>query len=230
MSRVKAVVFDSNETLLDLAALDPAFVRAYGAADVRKRWFRQLLELFLTATVIDEYRSFELLADSALDMMARLHGTADGTGELTADDRAAIHAAMRALPPHADVRPALDRLRATELRLAVLTNSTSASVQTQMHHAGLTDAFDAILSIDAVRRYKPAREAYAYAARRLGVGLDEIRLVAAHGWDVAGALRAGCRAAFVQRPEKALDPRGETPDIVAADLLDVADAIVQRDT
>jgi 2-haloacid dehalogenase len=111
----------------------------------------------------------------------------------------------------------------------VLTNSTAKSAKAQLEHAKLSDYFDEILSADAVERYKPAREPYEYAAKRLDVKPSEIRLVAAHGWDIAGALAAGCRAAFVQRPEKALDPGGEAPDIVGQGMLDVARQIVEKD-
>jgi 2-haloacid dehalogenase len=64
------------------------------------------------------------------------------------------------------------------------------------------------------------------AAESLGVEVGEIRLVAAHGWDIAGALRAGCAAAFVDRPGKALFPTAPSPDVVGADLREVADRIV----
>ena len=229
MSKVKVVLFDSNETLLDLSALDPHFQRAYGAAEVRKKWFKQVLELCLTTTVIGKYRSFERLADAALDMAARQYGTADGGRELGKSDRASIHAAMLELPAYADAKPALERLRAREVRLAVLTNSTEKSVKAQMKYAGLSDCFGEILSVDSVERYKPARETYEYAAKKLDVDADEIRMVAAHGWDVAGALSAGCRAAFVRRPEKALDPGGDEPDIIADDLTGVADQIIETD-
>jgi 2-haloacid dehalogenase len=86
-----------------------------------------------------------------------------------------------------------------------------------------------VLSADAVRRYKPAREAYRYAARELEVEPGELRLVAAHAWDVAGALGAGCKAAFVARPEKALNPKGAQPDISGRDLREVAEQIIARD-
>jgi len=223
MAHTKVIVFDSNETLLDLAALDPHFTRAFGDANARDVWFKQLLQLFLTATVIDEYQPFDVLGDAALDIVAM-----QGGRELATTDRAAIHEALLALPVHADVRPALDQLRAAKLRLAVLTNSTETSAKAQMKHAGLTDYFDAILSADAVQRYKPAREAYAYAAAQLDVDVGEIRLVAAHGWDVAGALAAGGRAAFVARPGKALNPKGARPDIVGASMTAVAEQILER--
>jgi 2-haloacid dehalogenase len=57
----------------------------------------------------------------------------------------------------------------------------------------------------------------------------DIRLVAAHGWDVAGALTAGCKAAFVARPEKVLSPKGAKPDISSRDLQEVAEQIIVQD-
>ena len=225
MSHPKVIVFDSNETLLDLAALDPHFARAFGeGATTREKWFGTVLQLFLTATVVDRYQSFEVLADAALDMVAAMRGT-----ELARQDRAAIHAALLELPPHADVPPALQQLKGTSLRLAVLTNSTAKSATAQMKHAGLDSYFDAVLSADDIERYKPAREAYAHAAKQLDVDLDEIRLVAAHGWDVTGALAAGCRAAFVGRPGKALNPRGERPDVIGTTMGEVVAQILERD-
>ena len=67
------------------------------------------------------------------------------------------------------------------------------------------------------------------AAERLGVPVEQVRLVAAHSWDVAGAMRAGCAAAFVERPGQVLDPLAPTPDVVGADLREVAAGIVGVD-
>ncbi len=233
-SRPAAVVFDSNETLLDLAALDPAFHEAFGASPVgevsgrgtavRRTWFKQVLELFLTATVTDRYRPFDQLADVALDMTAQQLGV----DAISTAGRARIMTELLALPLHADVKPGLARLRAAGVRVAVLTNSTGKAVQAQMAANGVTDQFERILSADAIERYKPAREAYAYAARELDVTPNEILLVAAHGWDCAGALAAGCRAAFVRRPGQALDPKGPQPELQVETLHALADAVLAR--
>ena len=228
MTKVQAVVFDANETLLDLSALDPELERGFSGnvsgSELRKAWFRQLMELFLTATIVDDYRSFEQLGDAALDMVGGQYRL-----ELSRDGRAAIHERLLTLPPHADVRPALERLTSAGRRLAVLTNSTERSAKAQFGNAGLAGLFDRVLSVDAVQRYKPAREAYEYAARELGVGMGEMRLVAAHAWDVSGALRAGCAAAFVRRAGKVPSLAGARPDIDEADLAAVAERIVERD-
>ena len=82
------------------------------------------------------------------------------------------------------------------------------------------------LSADAVRRLKPAREPYDMAARELGVPIDQVRLVATHGRDIAGALAAGAAAAFVARPGRTLERLAPRPDIASADLAEVTERIV----
>lgn len=214
-------VFDVNETLLDLAALDPPFERVFGRPGVRREWFSQLLQSALVATITDAYAAFGTIGRAALEIVARRHGL-----QLAADDRDAILGTMRSLPPHPDVPGALRRLQAAGLRLAALTNSTDEVARAQLTNAGLAPFFERILSADSVRRLKPAREPYEMAARELGVEIGGIRLVAAHAWDVAGALRAGAAAAFVARPGMVLDPLVPEPDIVGADLGEVADRIL----
>jgi 2-haloacid dehalogenase len=145
---------------------------------------------------------------------------------LTMEQRDSIFATMRSLPAHPEVPAALERLRSSGLRLATLTNSTEAFATDQLRSAGLLAFFERFLSADAVQRLKPAREPYEMAARELGVAIGEVRLIAAHAWDVAGALRAGAAAAFVARPGMVLDPLAPAPDIVGADLAEVADNLI----
>ncbi|GAC1516736.1 MAG: haloacid dehalogenase type II [Gemmatimonadaceae bacterium] len=218
---MSVIVFDANETLLDLAALDPHFDRIFGSPDARAIWFGQVVELFLTASVVGVYRPFDKLASAALDMIAARRSVS-----VTLEDRAELQKAILSLPAHADVLPAFELLSLAGYRLAVLTNSTLSAITAQMRYAGLTRYLGAVLSADTVHRYKPSREAYVHAATSLGVPLAEIRLVAAHGWDVTGALAAGCRAAFVARPGKSMDPHSPPSDIHAPDLLAVARAII----
>jgi 2-haloacid dehalogenase len=215
-------VFDVNETLLDLGALDPHFGRIFGDAGVRRAWFGQLLQSALVATVTDAYSDFGAIGGAALEMMAERQGVS-----LSDEDKLQILGGMRELPPHPEVAGSLSRLRDAGLRLATLTNSTQQVAEAQMENSGLRGYFEQLLSADTVRRLKPAPEPYRMAAQTLGVDVGEIRLVAAHAWDVAGALRAGCAAAFVARPGMVLDPLVERPDVVGADLREVADRILE---
>ncbi len=211
-------VFDVNETLLDLGALDPHFERIFGDAGVRRAWFGQLLQSALVATVTDAYSDFGKIGAAALEMTAERQGVT-----LSDEDKRQILGGMRGLPPHPEVAESLSRLRDAGLRLATLTNSTQQVAEAQMENSGLRGYFEHLLSADAVRRLKPAPAPYRMAAEILGVDVGEIRLVAAHAWDVAGAIRAGCAAGFVARPGMVLDPLVQRPDVVGADLREVAD-------
>ncbi len=217
----RVIVFDVNETLLDVRALDPLFSRTFGVASARQSWFGQVLQSAFVTTITSRYENFTRIWATALEMTAVRYGIS-----LAPDDCTAILAGMRSLPPHADVPGALERLQSAGLRLAALTNSTEEVAIAQLTSAGINHFFENIFSADIVRRLKPAPEPYEYAAIRLGVPVGRIRMVAAHAWDIAGALCAGCAAAFVARPGAALDPLFPRPDIVGADMMEVVEQIL----
>ena len=224
MARHRVLVFDVNETLLDLAALDPHFARVFGDAKVRREWFGTMLQSALLFTVIGPY------VDFGSHFRAALRQTADRYDvRLSDQDEQAILGQVRDLPAHPEVRESLQRLRAAGFRIAALTNSTAAVEEAQLGAAGIRDLFEHALTADDAKRLKPAPEAYQTAARTLGVPIERIRLVAAHAWDVAGALRAGAAAAFVARPGALWNPLLERPDVWGKDLREVADQIIDRD-
>ncbi len=218
----RVCVFDVNETLLDLAVLDPLFERAFGDASVRQSWFNQMLQSAFVSNITDAYVTFGEAAGAALKMTGERRGV-----QISDGDRREILGGLRELPPHPEVPEGLDRLRDAGFRLATLTNSTQEVAEAQIQNAGLADKFDQVLSADTAKRLKPAPAPYRMAARSLGIPEREMRLVAAHAWDVAGALRAGCAAAFVAR--QPFDPLVERPDVVGADLAEVADGIIEAE-
>lgn len=218
----RVCVFDVNETLLDLGALDPHFERVFGDASARQSWFGQFLALWLTEMVTGRYAEFGTIGGSALEMVAERQGV-----NLSDEDKGQILGGMQELPAHPEVEENLGRLREAGIRLAALTNSTQQVANAQIDNAGLREHFEQVLSADAVKRLKPSPEPYRMAAESLEVEINEVRLVAAHAWDVTGALRAGCAAAFVARPGMVLNPLAQRPDVVGADLREVADRILE---
>jgi 2-haloacid dehalogenase len=217
----RVIAFDVNETLLDLRALDPVFEELFGDASLRAQWFAQMLQVAFVGAITDRYVDFTTAQRGALDMVAQRRGLT-----LPPDAADRVTATMRALPAHPEVAGALARLRAGGHRLAALTNSPEDVEQAQLAHAGLTDRFEAILSADTVRALKPRREPYELVASTFEVPIGEVTLVAAHAWDIAGAHAAGCRTAFVARPGMPRNPIDPEPDIIGADLDEVADRIL----
>jgi 2-haloacid dehalogenase len=197
----RVIVCDVNETLLDLHALEPQFADVFGDANVLEEWFANVLLYSEVATIAGPYVDFASVGGATLDMMAKGRGIV-----LSANQKSGILQGMLRLPAHPDVKGALQMLRDAGLRLVTLTNSAPAAVQQQLANSGLSHYFERAFSVDAVRRFKPAAEVYTSVADALAIPVGELRLVAAHAWDIWGALRAGYAAAFVSRPGKALCP------------------------
>jgi 2-haloacid dehalogenase len=142
------------------------------------------------------------------------------------EEKNLILGTLRKLRAFPDVAQNLQRLSNAGLRLAVLTNSTAAAAETQLSFAGLRDHFEQVISADEIQCFKPAPEVYQLAAKRLGAESGDVRLVTAHDWDVTGALRAGCAAAFVARPGQVINPFGPQPDIRGTDLGELTEKIL----
>jgi 2-haloacid dehalogenase len=221
---ITVIAFDVNETLLDLRALDAPFGDLLGSSALRAQWFAQMLQLAFVGGLTGEYVDFSTAQHAALHMLAERHGR-----DITTDQATQIVDRMSSLPPHPEVSGALRILRETSLKTVALTNSVVSVAEAQLTNAGIRDYFDDVISADTVKRLKPAPEPYRAVASASDVAISEVRLVAAHSWDVSGALSAGCQAAFVARPGMVLSPIGRQPDIVGADLAAVVDQIVARD-
>lgn len=218
-----ALLFDVNETLLDLRALEAPFQRVFGDPAARGGWFAQMLQISFVGALTGDYVDFTTAQHAALRMLAERMRVA--LSDANADE---IVGTMSLLPAHPDVPAALDRLAAAGFRMATLTNSLAPVAEAQRVNAGIRDRFERAFSADTVGRLKPAPEPYRMAAAELGVPIHDACLVAAHAWDVAGALAAGCQAAFVARPGAILFPIGRRPGFTGRDIGEVADRLVER--
>lgn len=208
-------LFDVNGTLTDPAGLG----EAWGRPDLGPRILRCAIETAMTDTMVGIHRPLAEHLEGALRLEVERSGL-DPDRVADAADRATR------LRPHADAGPALDVLRDAGIGVAALTNSGAAGGRATLDAAGLLDRFDQVLGVDAVDAFKPDPRTYAHAVAALDAVPRDVVLVAAHGWDVAGAAHAGLRTAFVSRGEEGLSPVVPTPDFRAPDLLGVARAIV----
>lgn len=220
MSRI--IVFDVNETLLDLGVLDELFERHLGNAVLRPLWFTQVINTAITATMTGApYRHFGEVGAAALKMVA-------ARNDFTLSDEALteIPGRMLSLPPHPDVPGGLKHLRDAGFQTVALTNSPLVAARAQLEAGGLIDLFDRVMSVESVGVFKPDARVYNMAASELSIETSGMMMVAAHDWDIAGAMAAGCTGAFVARPGQVTNPYFDPPDIVGKDIKDVAEQII----
>jgi 2-haloacid dehalogenase len=222
-SRPSVLLFDVNETLIDIESLEPHFVRIFGDARVLREWFGQLVMYSMAVTLSDSYVDFFTLGEAVLRMTADIHCV-----RIADDDHAELKRGMQTMPAHRDVAAGLVRLKEKGYRLATLTNSPPVDGSgTPLENAGISGHFERQFSVDTSRAFKPTAGLYTAAASELGVSPSECMMVAAHMWDTIGAQRAGFSGALIARPGNAPLPAPGVPQptLVVDDLIELADRL-----
>ena len=194
MTELPVIVFDVNETLLDLESLTPTFERIFGDRLALRRWFAELILYSEALTLAGIYVPFTDIGGAVLKMVATTCGIS-----ISAADRAELTEKFASMPAHPEVPDALAKLKHAGFRLCTLTNNTAEISGRQLQQAGLLDLFERRFSVDDVRRHKPAPEVYASVARALQTQPSDICLVACHTWDTLGAVAAGWEARSAAR-------------------------------
>lgn len=212
--KYQVLFFDINETLMDLKELRNSIKSALRSdEEVVSLWFEKLLYYSLVSTVSDEYQNFGEIGAAALVMLAENRDI-----DLNMETARKLLKYIRTTPPHPEVPGALDSLKKKGYRLAALTNSPRETMEAQLTNANIAAFFDRRLSIEDIGIYKPHRHVYRWAARQMGVSPNDCLFIAAHGWDVSGAISAGMEAAFLNRPGQSLYPLAPEPAYIEPDL------------
>jgi 2-haloacid dehalogenase len=224
MSEQPIIVFDVNETLLDLDSIRPTFDRIFSDPAAMRLWFAGLITYSEALTLAGVYVPFTDIGGAVLRMLAATRGIT-----ISDDDATELTERFAALPPHPEVPMALRRLRDHGFRLFTLTDNTLEISGRQLERAGVIDLFERRFSVDeTVRRHKPAQEAYHSVAAALGADPGGICLVACHVWDTIGAGAAGWQAALILREGNAPLGVGPQPDYIGKDLDAIADQLIER--
>jgi 2-haloacid dehalogenase len=224
MAQRPIIVFDVNETLLDLETMRPTFDRIFDDPTAMRLWFAGLITYSEALTLAGVYVSFTDIGGAVLRMFATTRGIA-----ISEADAAELTDRFASMPPHPEVPAALRRLRDHGFRLFTLTDNTLDISGRQLEQAGVIDVFERRFSVDeTVRRHKPAPEAYRSVPAALDVDPGDICLIACHTWDTLGAVAAGCQAALVLREGNAPLDVGPQPDYIGDDLDAIADQLIER--
>ncbi|OBG38756.1 haloacid dehalogenase type II [Mycobacterium sp. E3198] len=219
------LVFDVNETLLDIESLAPLFGEKFGDKRVLREWFPQLVMYSMTATLTESYVTFSVLAQGLLRMFGDIYQVA-----ITDDDLGRLKAGLLTMPAHPDAADGLAALRDSGFRLVTLTNSPpNPDGPTALQNSGLDHFFEQQLSVDACRAFKPAPAVYRHVCETLQVAPTDCMMVAAHVWDTLGAQHVGFSSSLITRPGNPPLPVDglAQPDVVVSDLRQLAARLIE---
>ena len=218
MSRLRpeVVAFDVNETLLDLAPVRATLVEAGQPESLLGTVFARTLLTGFAAATTGTWCRFRDAFDAALAQECDLDPHA----------RTQVAEAFGELAPYPDVGPALRRLAQAGVRVVTLTHGSPGVAEAALARGGVTPLVERSLSSEAIRAWKPSREVYLWAAGTCDVDPGRMALVAAHGWDVLGAQRAGLTGAWFPRSERSYPAVYEPPHVSATDLGGAVDALL----
>ena len=192
---VSTFVFDAYGTLFDVHSAIARHQAAAGADAERfsEIWRTKQLEYSWTLTLAGQYADFWSLTERALDYAFARFAAVDRSL------RPALLDAYRRLDAFGDARRAVTELKNAGRRVAILSNGSPAMLNAAVQAAGMADVFDAVLSVDTVRAFKPRREAYALVTDRFQIQPDDAAFISSNRWDVMGAAAFGFRAVWINR-------------------------------
>jgi 2-haloacid dehalogenase len=217
----KLLIFDVNETLLDLSKIKDGINTALNSGTAFNLWFLTLLQYSLVESIIGSYHPFGEIGKATLMMTAR-----NLDKQMSGDAADRIIKLMTELPPHPDVQDGLRELHNAGFSIVALTNSALPAARQQISNAGLDLFFQDIYSVNEFQVYKPHPATYLGVAKKLDMLPGDCIMIAAHGWDLAGAKQAGLLTAFIERKGQSAYPLAPVPDFTGKDLVSIAGQIV----
>jgi 2-haloacid dehalogenase len=205
----RIIVFDVYETLLDMSEVE----RKINLITDSKRgyilWFELFMEYCFANNSLDTFHDFFSIARATLQMAGVKLGRTIPDSE--ADDTLQI---LKHLPVREGVPSCLSELNDDNFTVIALTNAPEKLVYERMERTGLVSYFETVLSAESIKKYKPEKKVYEWAAQKLNVQTGEMLMVSTHGWDIAGAANAGMKTALLKSDKQLLFPLSAKPDMV----------------
>jgi 2-haloacid dehalogenase len=215
--KLEALVFDAYGTLFDVHSVVRRCEACWpdrGAA-LSAAWRTKQLEYTWQRSLMRAYRPFSEVTREALEQSCEALGLS-----LSAAQAEELLQEYRRLSLFPDVAQTLKDLKGKK---AILSNGSPDMLEPLVKQSGLR--FDAVLSVDALRIFKPAPEVYALAVKRLGVAAGRIGFVSSNCWDALGAKAFGFNAFWINRTGAPLDRLGVRPDAVLKSLGELSEVL-----
>ncbi|WP_372621899.1 haloacid dehalogenase type II [Falsiroseomonas sp.] len=196
LSGARACVFDAYGTLFDFASAAAGCAGDLGekAGALTALWRDRQLQYSWLRGLQGRYVPFWQVTGDALDYaLDALDLAHDGAL------RGRLMHLYRTLGTFPEVPEVLGSLRRAGFATAILSNGSPEMLASAVSGAGLEAAFDAVLSVDEVKTYKPDPRVYQLAPDRLGVPVERIAFVSSNAWDAHAAAAFGMPAIWCNR-------------------------------
>lgn len=212
---IQAIVFDAYGTLFDvysIGALAEKLFPGRGAA-LAELWRDKQIEYTRLRTLCSTYKPFWEVTQDALVFSCKKLGL-----DLTLDAQNSLMGQYARLQPFPENLGVLQHLKDMGLKLAILSNGNPEMLDSAVEAAGMRGLFSHVLSVDAVKKFKTAPEAYQLAPDVFGLSAKNILFVSSNCWDACGATWFGYTTFWVNRANAPLEELGVTPDGTGSDM------------
>lgn len=215
---IQAIIFDAYGTLFDVYSMGVLAERLFpgrGSA-LADLWRDKQIEYTRLRTLSNTYKPFWEVTQDALIFSCRKLGL-----DLTLDAQNQLMGQYAKLPPFAESLEALTHLRQQGMKLAILSNGNPDMLDAVVQAAGMQDLLNAVLSVDLVKKFKTAPEAYQLGPDTLGIPAKDMLFVSSNAWDICGAAWFGYSTFWVNRTNAPMEELGVTPKGSGASLIDL---------
>ena len=216
----QVILFDVYETLLDMGEVERKLNSFFDSNKGYAIWIELFMQYCFADNCIGEFHPFTAIAKATMQMTAEKLGS-----RITESETDLVLGLLKHLPVHEGVQEGLSALNDRGYRVAALTNSPQPVVYERMERTGLISYFEMVLSAEEIKRYKPSPEVYNWTAQKLAVPKNEVLLVSAHGWDIAGAAAAGMQTAYLAQRKEILYPLAPRPNLICKNLTELVELL-----
>jgi len=217
----KLILFDVYETLLDMELIERRINAVLNSKRGYTLWFQVFMQYCFADNCMKTFHPFLAIAKATLQMTGKMLGVVVNENE--AED---ILQLLNHLPTKEAMPESLSSLCDQDFRIAALTNVPRDIIDERMERTGLISYFEAVLSAEEIKKYKPAAVVYQWAIQKLEVEPKDVLFVSAHPWDIAGASDAGMQTAYIEHPGELLYPLAPQPSYSAVNLEVLAESLL----
>ncbi len=220
------LAFDVYGTLIDPFQMEEHLRSAFGekAREAAELWRAKQIEYSFRRALMKKYQTFDACTEQALRFVAAQLGIF-----LSGETQEKLMLRYQRLPAYPDVRGALAEIAAQGFEMVACSNGTEKLVRRALDHAGILPHFSKIVSVDAIRTFKPDPAVYAHLVAETRASSEMVWLISSNPFDVIGAKACGLRATWLQRDSKRVfDPWEYEPDVIVHSLTQLRDILAVR--